>query len=307
MKNTINYYYNLNIEYLHFYHQKYYFKIWYQDYVLLPCYRRQEELNALFELNQELIKVDRNYHQIIKNKENTIITIIENVPYVLLKLGNTLNKKVSLEDIRQYPISNSKNYLPLNHFSWVSLWSIKIDYIESQIEHTTLDYKEIFPVISYMIGMGENAISYVQNTLLELTPREEDRLVVSHRRARVTDDVFDYYNPLTLVVDHKARDIAEMLKSYFLEGDYNLDEIDHFLSSLDLSEYGWRLLYGRMLFPSFYFDYYEDLLAHNVTEKELILLNDRTDEYESYLNDIYLIIRRYSLIPPVDWLQNKRT
>lgn len=304
MKNTINYYYNLHIEYLHFYHQKYYFKIWYQDYVFLPCYRSNEELLSLFELNQELVRRNQNYHQIIKNKENTISTLIEGVPYVLLRLGNTLNRKVSLIDI--HPLKVLNNHYPiLNRFSWVSLWSNKIDYIESQIEHTKLDYKEVLPSISYMIGMGENAISYIQNTLLE-RKWEDDGLVVSHRRVKATDTLFDYYNPLSFVIDHQSRDIAELLKSLFLEGTYQLEEIDDYFSTLGLSEYGFRLLYGRMLFPSFYFDYYEDLLNHNRTEKELLLLNDRIEEYEIYLQDIYQCMQKYANIPAVEWLQNKR-
>lgn len=305
MKNAINYYYNLSVEYIHFYQKKYYFKFNTQDYVLLPYNRTKEELMALYKLNQEVIMYDYNYHQIIINKNNIPITLIDNITYVLIKLGNNIDKKIELEDIYPLPIKVDKDTEILVRFSWPYLWSQKIDYIEYQVQHLEIEYPNLTENIWYYIGMGENAISYIRNTLLEINLQEEDKLVVAHKRIHINDDLFEYYNPLSLIIDHPTRDISEILKSYFLEDKHDLKKIEEYLETIQLSPSGYRLLFGRMLFPSFYFDLYEQAIKHEISEKEIILLNNRMIEYEDFLIDIYLILKKYTKLPEVDWITKK--
>lgn len=305
MKNAINYYYNLNVEYIHFYQKKYYFKINNQDYVLLPYNRTKEELIALYKLNQQVIMYDYNYHQIIMNKNNVPITLIDNITYVLIKLGNNIDKKIELEDIYPLPIKIDKDTEILVRFSWPYLWSQKIDYIEYQVQHLEIEYPYLTENIWYYIGMGENAISYVKNTLLETNLQEEDKLVVAHKRININDNLFEYYNPLSLIIDHPTRDISEILKTYFLEEKYDLKKIEEYIETIQLSPCGYRLLFGRMLFPSFYFDLYEQAIRHEISEKEIILLNNRMIEYEDFLIDIYLILKKYTKLPEIDWLTKK--
>lgn len=305
MKNAINYYYNFNIDYLHFYHQKHFFKFLYNDYVLIPYNRSEEEVMPLYELNSEVLRLDSNYHRIILNKDKNPVTIIDNNPYILLQIRNIKNRELDLDDIYSLPISQkAKNVL--NRFVWAYLWAKKIDYIEYQIEHFEMEFPILTENIWYFIGLGENAISYVQDTLREEIPTEQDKLVISHRRVTANYTLFDYYNPLTLIIDHQTRDIAEFLKSYFWSGKYDMQKIEDYFERTSFSNYGYRLLLGRLLFPSFYFDVYEKVIDHQMDEKEIVLINGRIKEYEEYINNIYFLLRRYATLPNIEWI-NKKT
>ena len=57
-----------------------------------------------------------------------------------------------------------------------------------------------------------------------------------------------------------------------------------------------------MLFPSFYFDMYENILNEKTKEKDILKLISRSDEYVDYLKDIYIIINEKVKIPRIDWI-----
>ncbi|MEG2447511.1 MAG: hypothetical protein RSB45_00435 [Bacilli bacterium] len=306
MKNTIKYYYNLAVDNIRFSHQTYYFSHQNQEYILTMYNRRPlEEAKTLYLLNLEAIVKDKNYHRIILNKENSVITVIENIPYVLIKLANSNHKQIDIENLKAVPIKITKDLQSLSHFNWVYLWSQKIDYIEYQIEHIKLGHLDLMNNIWYYIGLGENAISYIQNTVLEEKPTSEDGMTISHRRINFTDDLCQYYNPLSLIIDHPSRDYAEYLKSYFLSGSYSLTKLEDYLESILLSQYGYRLLFGRLLFPSFYFDAYEKMIDKKITEKSMLLIAERGNEYKEFLVEIYHILKKHSYLPEVTWLIKK--
>ena len=305
MKNAINFFYNLNIEYLHFYHQRYYFDYYNQKYVFLVYTRSEEEIVPLVELNIEALKQDPNYHQIILNKSQQPITVVENVPYVLLRLGTNEVRYLQLDDVYALPIVINKKTNILNRFSWTYLWSRKIDYIEYQLSHFEVKHSSLIENVWYFIGLGENAITYVENITESKQVLEQEQMTIAHRRLSPRQELFDYYNPLSLVIDHQTRDISEYLKNSFIEDNYDISKIASYLSSLNLSFYGYALLFGRMLFPSFYFDAFEKVMSEGTDDKEILLLNRRIREYELYLNDLFWLIRCYARIDTIDWLIKK--
>ena len=72
--------------------------------------------------------------------------------------------------------------------------------------------------------------------------------------------VNNFNNPLNIIVDYRSRDISEYLKYVFFAKDYDYIKIKKFLMELKLNEFELQLVYGRMLFPTFYFDVYDDVL-----------------------------------------------
>ena len=48
--------------------------------------------------------------------------------------------------------------------------------------------------------------------------KERDAPVLAHRRMKCYEDLFDYYNPLNIVIDDFSRDLAEYLKVRFFSG-----------------------------------------------------------------------------------------
>ena len=305
MKQTIEFYYNLRIENLHFQNQIYYFNAYGQAFELRVYQRSEEELNQLFELQLEACQQDISYQRVILNRNQQMITWLDHKPYVLLKQNGDYHRLLRLEDLKFLPVYQTRNKQYLVHFPWTTLWMQKIDYIEYQIAHLENEYPILAESLWYFIGLGENAISYVVNTENEVRREAVDHLVVAHRRLKSTDMLADYYNPLTLIIDHPTRDIAEYLKSSFLEGKYDLNEIEAFLNGVALSPYGYRLLFGRLLFPSFYFDCYQRIVEKEIKEEKIYTILNRILEYEVFLGEIYQIIKTYSDIPPVDWITKK--
>ena len=47
------------------------------------------------------------------------------------------------------------------------------------------------------------------------------------------------------------------------------------------------LLIARILYPSFYFDKYDDIVNNKENESSILKITSRINEYEKYLNDIF--------------------
>ena len=69
-----------------------------------------------------------------------------------------------------------------------------------------------------------------------------------------------------------------------------------------MTNYGYKILYGRMFYPSFYFDMYEKIINENTNENEMLKIVERVDEYEQYIDRIYQAITRIIKIPKINWI-----
>lgn len=309
MKNVLNYYYNFLIEELVQTKKKYTFYDQQYQYIFLPFTRSLEEAPALYLLNLEIIKTKPLYQRIILNKDKQILTLVNQIPYILLQVPQTENRLLQLEDLHEYDVTvipkNIRQLTALVRFDWVHLWKEKIDYFEYQIEHFRKKYAFLTSSISYFIGLGENAIGYIQETITEEKNLNFSPLVVSHKRLSSCESLLDFYNPLNLIIDHKTRDIAEYLKSLFYNDCYKLEEISAFFRVEKLNRLDYRLLFGRLLFPSFYFDLYDQIINGYQPEESILTITNRIVEYERYLYDIFLILKQYSDIPQIDWITKK--
>ena len=308
MKNILNYYYHFIVDEIRQVNKKYFFTDHQYQYIFMPFLRSLEEVNALYYLNVELSHTHLPFHRILLNKDRQMLTFVNDTPYVLLQVVLRENRKVSLVDFKEaIPFwgTNTKTVESIVRFDWVHLWTTKLDYLEYQIQHLQKKYLALTDSLSYFIGLGENAISYVQNTLFEVKREEKDTLVISHRRVSVEDDLMEFYHPMSLILDHRVRDISEYLKSLFYHDHYQIEELDAYFQELSLSPFGYRLLYGRLLFPSFYFDLYDQIINGYEKEERLFGMIGRIGEYERFLYDIYNILKKYTPLPPVTWIQKK--
>ena len=237
LKNTIDYYYNLRIKNLVKSEVDYYFFMNNQEYHLIKYDRPIEDLNPLYNLNIQMLKKNILVHQIILNKDKQALTFINGVPYVLLKLCNYKNNKLYLNDINYiqnvtYNIEFDKSLLRDN---WIKLWCDKIDYYEYQINQLGKEYPILCDSLSYFIGLGENAISYLVNNIKQ----NNKFLVVSHKRIKIEKGSFDFYNPLNLIIDNKARDLSEYIKNCFFNNSFDFNEVKIYFdyNNFDRNEY----------------------------------------------------------------------
>lgn len=300
MKNFIKFFYNMKVTNTNFINNYYEFNHnnnYYRLYILNEEYNIYN-YNNIYTINKELIN-NTLMSEIILNKDKNIITTYHNINYILLKINCNINKNITLEEINYLSkvkiVNNNKS-------NWGLLWSKKIDYLEELISENGKKYPQVVNSFNYFIGLSENAISYYNNIDID----NNMMYYISHKVLRPTDKVDSLYNPLNIIYDYRVRDVAEYIKNSFWTDNHNIyNELNNYLYKNNLSLNEVKLLISRVLFPSFYFDLYEDIFNYNKDEKILNNIISRIDEYEEYLNSIIIYFKRFYPIDEIEWLKKK--
>lgn len=307
MKETLEYYYGLDIESIEELDGKYHFKIENQDYFFVFYNRGIEELEDIINVSNEMVKKGINVHKILINRNNSFLTKVGEYNYILFAVSN-LNEEYDIFDMvkisEKLVLNNNKSNLYRNN--WGTLWSEKIDYFEYQVRELSIEKDVVKNSFSYYVGMAENAISYVNNTNMKYGG-DAYRIVLSHRRVFYPNYKLNYLNPLSFVFDLEVRDIAEYLKAMFFKKDISfcLDELSSYLKIRHLSLYEYQMLYARLLYPTYYFDVYESVMNKNGNEEELVNIIKKCDSYEEFLKNAYLEISKYAKIDKIEWIINQ--
>ena len=302
MNNLFYYYYNLNNVKYNEYKNVIAFKYNYDDYFFVPLNRPKEDLSELYNITIELLNKKTPCHKFILNNRNSLITEYKSKEYVLLKTNKKYNDEVNLFDI-----NNNMNKLILNsqnnklyRNNWGKLWEDKVDYFEYQISKLGKNKKIILNSFSYYIGLAENAISYVNETYKKYFNNE--KLTLSHKRLFSPNYSLNYYNPLSFIFDYKSRDIGEYIKMSFFNDDITIEEIENFLAKQNLTNFEANLLIARLLYPSYYFDIYEQVMNNNAKEDNLINVIDKSQKYEKLLNKIYYFLNKKNPLIYIEWI-----
>lgn len=308
MKNTINYYYNLNPNKINQQFHFYYFYVDQELYYFTIYTRKSKDIQAIYDFNQEMLQRNILVHEIINNRTNTILTYINQIPYILLKISININKFISLAEINYL----SNIYIPyrneLMRSNWAVLWANKIDYLEYHNEQNYQKYPLLSNSFNYFIGLAENAISYLNHAVASLKPEKSDIGVISHDIITLDDTIYSLYDPQNIIIDHKARDVAEYIKISFFRDNYSIfDELDEYFKHNYFSFYGIHLLIARILYPSFYFEIYDEIVRNQVNESAILKITSRISEYEKYLADIFGYFHRYYHIEDIGWLKKRGT
>ena len=296
MKNFLEYFYNIKTSNID--ENKKYYSFTYNNYLYrLYIYEEYDDINSLYNISNSLSN-DTLISLIIKNKFNQILTSYNGINYILIKIFVNINKNITLEEIKYFDNSLSNPKVKTN---WGMLWSNKIDYLEQFISENGKKYPIIVDSFNYYVGMAENAISYYNDI-----DTSNIKSFISHKKIRIDDKVDAIYNPLNIIFDYKVRDIAEYIKISFFNNNYNIyNELNNYFKSNYLSYNEVMLLVARLLYPSFYFDLYEDILLDKQDEKIILDYVSRTNDYEKYLRDMINYFRNMYDIPVIEWLKKK--
>lgn len=298
MKNAIQYYYGLYPVDIHQTPSGFYeFQVNGNCYVLEPFNRSLEELEEIYRISNQLITNRIYCHQIIQNVMGKILTIINQTPYVLLKLYITSKEQVTIYDILFFSnlvVENTEKSM-ITRNEWKKLWSRKNDYLEYQVNQFGKSFPKIRESFSYFIGLSEIGIALLNETKIE------EPLVISHRRTCSTDTMFDLYNPLNFILDYKERDIIEFWKVEILADTFTLEAFSEFLNTLRLTDSEWMLLLARAFYPTVYFDSYEDIIEKHKKEELLEPIIKKVSQYELFLKLIYEKVRYIHPLPDL-WL-----
>lgn len=307
MRESINYYYNFNIEDVENWGDTYRFYYLDQLFYFVPFKRAEAELEDIINVNKELKQKNIEVHDIVMNIFGKVITNIQNTNYVLLRTIGDISKKFEISDIikmnNMLILNENKSKLYRN--SWASLWSAKLDYFEYQVSELGKDKPLVLDSFSYYLGLGENAISYLNEVTSKYAPSKDDRICLSHKRIDVPNYKLNYLNPFSFIMDYEVRDLASYIKSAFFKGEDALSYLKELLRIKRFTIYSYGLFYARLVYPTYYFDIYEDIMSGKKDEDDLISVIDKVDDYEIFLKEAYYEISKYAPIDRIEWLLQK--
>lgn len=303
MKETIEYYYNLIIDDIEEEKGKYHLKINNQDLYFIFYNRSIEELEDIIGVVNNMKEKGIETHYILKNINGEYLTKVDKYPYILLAIINK-NETYDIFDIENINellvLTIAKSNLYRNN--WEKLWSEKNDYFEYQVRELALDKQVIKNSFSYYLGLSENAISYVKLSNKYISKNE--KIVLSHRRISYPNYGLNYLNPLAFIFDLQVRDVAEYLKSMFFQEslEETIEELKSYLKISRLTPYEYHMFMARLLYPSYYYDIYENVMNNEEDEEKLVKIIKRVNDYEEFLKKAYLEISKYTYLEKIVWL-----
>lgn len=298
MKNALQYYYNLKPKTIHQINSDYRCQVENFEYLFKRLDDYTDDISVIDDLNRHLLNRGLMCHQIVKNINQEILTNLDGNSYVLLKMFVD-NREINEDDLlvfsSQYVEKNKYNLL--DRSNWYELWTKKVDYIEYQASQLGKHYPLIRESINYYIGMAETAISLISNTI-----SHDIYLTVSHRRIGYKNKLRDLYNPLDFVLDTRVRDLSEFYKERFFLNKVDLDSMKKNIYLYKLTSSEAVLFFARMMFPSYYFDCYQQIVLGELYEREINRYVMKAEEYQSFLKYLYFYLRQYYDIPEIEWI-----
>ncbi len=269
--------------------------------------RRQEsEINDLLKLYMEMQEKGYLVNFIVPTINGSLTTVLDNDTYALVSIDSPLEEYSIIDMLKKWDMMKIKNFKSsLYRPRWSILWSEKIDYFEYQISNLGKEKPIVLNTFGYFVGLTENAISYVERVNNYIKPTNI-LINVCHRRVWYPNYRLNYDNPLHFIIDLEVRDVAEYLKGEALESlDDALIDLKCYLDMRRIDLYSLGMLYGRLMYPSYYFDIYDNVMNYDVSDECLEGIIDKIPVIEEFLRKSYLIIREYGSIESVDWLMKK--
>lgn len=291
MKESILYYYNIEVNNIRKFKDDFYFDYNGSNYIISKYIRNVNEKDDILKLNKYMISLNIPVFIVLTNKDNDILFKFEDDEYVVMKYPDIDNRVISYEDIINFNyLVNVDNFSSLDRANWAKYWEKKIDYYEEEMKEYKIS--DILDSFNYYVGLAENSISY-----LNYNVRLSDIRFISHIRLDISSDLYDFYNPLNLIIDLRERDVGEYLKSYVMNYSYTKDSL---LSMLNLDNRdSVILLISRVLIPTYYFDRYDKYML-----KEEVDINNISFKRKNINFLIKLIFDKYKSfnLPYINWI-----
>lgn len=288
MKNTIRYFYNIYTKDIIRYGNNYKISDGKNNYYLTLV---DTDLNVLSQIYKYLVTNNIYCHEIILNKDNLMVTMIDNKNYMLLKI-HIENRKINLQDINNFNILVDNNMC-----NWYDLWTRKLDYYEYQMSQFKIKYPILYKSFSYYSGLSETSIQLVNNNKIGKV-----NIYINHKRITKNFDYLEFYNPASFVLDVRVRDACEYFKMLFFYKRLSINDIVEYLNYSNLTKEEAILFLARMLYPSYYFDIYDLIIQDKRKEEDIEIILHKANDYEILLKRIYSYLYHRYEFPEVEWL-----
>lgn len=296
MNNAILFFYNINIQEIKKIANNYYFTYLNNNYGIYSYVRDIAEAESIYYTNLDMLNKGLIGYEIILTKNNEVLFMYENTYYILMKLPKIKNRIITYEDVISFYFPVEKNkFQNLDKSNWGYNWSGKIDFIEYQFSQVKNKFPILENSIDYFIGIWENGISYFNDNVAG--PSEK---FVCHKRVDTKMDLLEFLNPLNFVIDYKERDIGEYLKFFVINDNYSVNQLNKFFQGFSRNSI--MLLISRILFPSYYFDLYEDIVLNERKEEEIKNIIEKRNNINILLKYIFENFSNYN-ISYIDWIK----
>ena len=298
MLDYINYYYEMYPDSINEVDDKYMFYVNCEKYYFVIYDRDINELEELIKLNKEMVSSNSLVHEIISNKFGDVLNNYNGRLYLLLRVYVNDSKKVLVDDII-YMLNETNidlSFEKINRTNWARLWEDKVDYFEYQMGHLIKKHPLLYNTIDYYLGVSENAILYLKSVV----PGYDGKafLGVCHRRISINSTLFDLYNPLNLIIDYKVRDISEYIKDAFFSDENVCHILNKIYSSYYFDKLNLALLASRLLFPSYFYDKFEEIVYTECNENIIFDIIKKSSRFEDFINSFIISCNLQS----ISWL-----
>lgn len=291
MKNAIIYYYDLKINEVHQNPNYYWFSL---NNELYHLYKDENtNVDELISIVNMLLENNIKCHLPILNKQNNILTNINGINYILFKIQISSKEPIILNDL--YIINKIKTNKQ-NKTTWYDLWTEKIDYLELQISEFGKKYPNLRKSFPYFCGLAETAIQLLENINV-------NEYTINHKQIIKDEKLIDFLNPLNMIIDLKPRDIAEYLKT-----NYNhissIEDIKYIIKKFKLNNEEIKLLFARVLFPNYYFNTFEEIIAEDAPEENINIYIEAIEKKEYLLKIFYSFVKSITDLPTINYLEH---
>ena len=290
MKNAIIYYYDLKINEVHQNPNYYWFFL---NNELYHLYKDENtNIDELISIVNMLLENNIKCHLPILNKQNNILTNINGINYILFKIQIASKEPIILNDL--YIINKIKTNKQ-NKITWYDLWTGKIDYLELQISEFGKKYPNLRKSFPYFCGLAETAIQLLENINV-------NEYTINHKQIIKDEKLIDFLNPLNMIIDLKPRDIAEYLKTN-LNHISSIEDIKYIIKKFNLNNEEIKLLFTRVLFPNYYFNTFEEIIAEDAPEENINIYIETIEKKEYLLKIFYSFVKSITDLPTINYLE----
>ena len=290
MKNIIYSNYNILVENLNKDNQNYYF--YYNNDLFIFCIIFND-VDSVLKSYKYAMDFGYDCFNIIYTKDNKIFCEVDTKKYALLKVKGIIKYQYTYKDFN-YCLINDKG------LNWGDLWGKRLDYYEIQIRELGFKYQTVLNTFGLFHGLAENAILYFNLTINNFTEKVDVGIV--HNRINYPCYLIDYNNPLNYIIDYNIRDISEYIKSYLFSKDNDIENVMKILHELNVNDITFNLLYSRLLYPSFYFDIFDNIILENGKDNDVVEIVQSIDKYLSLLKSIYENFNNKYRLFRIEWL-----
>ena len=289
MKNFILLNYNIEVDKI--YSDKYFFVNDEKIYIIRTN-KKDKEIDYLAALSNELFLNGIKVNTFIINNEKKYFTKKDNINIVLLRV-NEYENDFNINDIIRFQNINSD----LENVNIIDKWSKTIDDLENELVDYNEEYQLIQNSIDYFIGMGENAISLLNN--------HKDKIVNDSIGHLINYKVFNrciLNNPFNFIKINKMYDIANYIKYKLLTNRVDYDEIDIIINNN--SDIENIYLFSCMMFPNIYFDLVNNIIKENETEETLNKIINIIKDHRILLINMRNSMKNVKDVKLITWLSD---